>query len=48
MDKIRSLPVGAHEGAGSRGHLYLGHPDFEGFTIVEGAIIGVDKFFVLV
>ena len=30
----------AHEGAGSRGHLYLGHPDFEGFTIVEGASVG--------
>ena len=25
----------AHQGAGNRGHLYLGHPDFEGFTIVE-------------
>ena len=31
----------AHEGAGSRGHLYLGHPDFEGFTIVEGASVNV-------
>jgi heme-degrading monooxygenase HmoA len=30
----------AHEGAGSRGHLYLGHPAFEGFTIVEGASVG--------
>ena len=43
MDKIRSLPQGS-QGAGSRGHLYLGHPDFEGFTVVEGA--SVDKFFV--
>ena len=25
----------AHEGAGNRGHLYLGHPDFEGFTVVD-------------
>jgi len=31
----------AHEGAGNRGHLYLGHPNFEGFTIVKGA--GVSK-----
>ena len=30
----------AHEGAGSRGHLYLGHPNFEGFTIVKGASVG--------
>jgi len=30
----------AHEGAGSRGHLYLGHPHFEGFTIVKGASVG--------
>ena len=25
----------AHAGAGSRGHLYLGHPEFEGFQVVE-------------
>jgi len=30
----------AHEGAGSRGHLYLGHPEFEGFTIIEGTRVG--------
>jgi len=29
----------AHEGAGRRGHLYLGHPDFEGFTIVENTTV---------
>jgi len=29
----------AHEGAGSRGHLYLGHPNFEGFSVVEGASV---------
>mgnify|MGYP001581157841 FL=1 len=26
----------AHEGAGSRGHLYMGHPHFEGFEVVKG------------
>ena len=25
----------AHAGAGNRGHLYLGHPEFEGFAVVE-------------
>ena len=30
----------AHEGAGSQGHLYLGHPDFEGFTIIGGDSVG--------
>ena len=29
----------AHEGAGNRGHLYLGHPEFEGFGIVDGASV---------
>ncbi|MFV0475807.1 MAG: antibiotic biosynthesis monooxygenase family protein [Pikeienuella sp.] len=27
----------AHKGAGARGKLYEGHPQFEGFTSVEGA-----------
>ena len=27
----------AHSGAGGRGHLYLGHPEFEGFSVVQGA-----------
>ena len=27
----------AHSGAGDRGHLYLGHPEFEGFIVVQGA-----------
>ena len=27
----------AHSGAGDRGHLYLGHPEFEGFNVVQGA-----------
>ena len=27
----------AHSGAGKRSHLYHGHPEFEGFTVVEGA-----------
>jgi len=26
----------AHEGAGSRGHLYRNHPHFEGFEVVKG------------
>ena len=26
----------AHQGAGDHGHIYLGHPDFEGFEAVEG------------
>jgi len=30
----------AHAGAGNRGHLYLGHPEFEGFETVEGASVG--------
>jgi hypothetical protein len=30
----------AHEGAGNRGHLYLGHPEFEGFETVDGASVG--------
>ena len=29
----------AHAGAGKRGHLYLGHPDFEGFETVAGASV---------
>jgi heme-degrading monooxygenase HmoA len=29
----------AHAGAGKRGHLYLGHPDFEGFETVDGASV---------
>ena len=27
----------AHSGGGNRGHLYLGHPEFEGFNVVQGA-----------
>ena len=27
----------AQSGAGDRGHLYLGHPEFEGFNVVQGA-----------
>ena len=27
----------AHRNAGNNGKLYLGHPEFEGFAIVEGA-----------
>ena len=30
----------AHSGAGNRGHLYLGHPEFEGFQVVDGATVG--------
>ena len=30
----------AHAGAGNRGHLYLGHPEFEGFETVDGASVG--------
>ena len=30
----------AHSGAGNRGHLYLGHPEFEGFEVVDGATVG--------
>ena len=30
----------AHFGAGNRGHLYLGHPEFEGFEVVDGATVG--------
>ena len=26
--------------AGNRGHLYLGHPEFEGFEVVDGATVG--------
>ena len=29
----------AHSGAGNRGHLYLGHPEFEGFEVVDGASV---------
>ena len=29
----------AHEGSGKRGHLYLDHPHFEGFHIVNGTSI---------
>jgi len=29
----------AHSGAGNRGHLYLGHPEFEGFKVVDGASV---------
>lgn len=29
----------AHSGAGKRGHLYLGHPEFEGFKVVNGASV---------
>ena len=29
----------AHAGAGNRGHLYLGHPEFEGFETVDGAAV---------
>ena len=25
----------AHKGAGDRGSLYLGHPEFEGFTVLQ-------------
>lgn len=25
----------AHKGAGERGSLYLGHPEFEGFTVIQ-------------
>ena len=43
--KITSLPGQihfrkAHAGAGNRGHLYLGHPEFEGFVTVDGASVG--------
>ena len=30
----------AHSGAGNRGHLYLSHPEFEGFEVVDGATVG--------
>ena len=30
----------AHAGAGNRGHLYLGHPEFEGFETVDGTSVG--------
>ncbi len=29
----------AHAGAGNRGHLYLGHPEFEGFETVVGTSV---------
>jgi len=29
----------AHAGAGNRGHLYLGHPEFEGFETIDEAAV---------
>ena len=29
----------AHKGAGSRGDIYLGHPNFEGFDIMDAATV---------
>ena len=33
----------AHAGAGDHGHIYLGHPNFEGFGAVEGTMQEADQ-----
>ena len=29
----------AHKGAGGRAHMYLGHPNFEGFEVMDAATV---------